>query len=104
MLTKRVSVAEARANLSNLLGGVHYSKEAVMVERNGKPFAVVVSPEEYQTLKAQQERAWQAVDQVKQRNADKSPEEVLADVTAEVEAVRQEMYEQRTKPAKKNRR
>jgi hypothetical protein len=27
---------------------VYYSKEVVIVERNGKPFAVVISPEEYQ--------------------------------------------------------
>ena len=45
------------------------------------------------SLEAQQERAWQTVDRVRRRNTAKSPEEVLADVTAEVEAVRQTMYE-----------
>jgi len=87
MIVKRISVAQARANFSNLLGGVHYSKEEVIVERKGKPFAVVISPEQYQSLKAQQEAAFQRLDQLAERNADKDPNE-------EVEAVRQERYEQ----------
>jgi prevent-host-death family protein len=100
MLVKRISVAQARANFSDLLGGVYYSKEAVMVERKGKPFAVVISPEDFERL---QEQAWKTVDRVRERNADKDPDEVLADVTAEVEAVRQEMYE-RAKGVSKSRR
>jgi prevent-host-death family protein len=103
MLVRRISVAEARANFSTLLGGVHYSKEAVIVERKGKPFAVVISPEQYQNLQKQQERAWKAVERVQERNADKSAEEVLEDVTAEVEAVRQERYEQRKRAKKSSR-
>lgn len=74
-----------------------------MVERKGKPVAVVIPPEQYQKLQEQQERAWEAVDRVRERNADKDPDEVLADVTAEVEAVRQEMYE-RAKGVSKRRR
>jgi prevent-host-death family protein len=105
MFVRRISVVDARANFSSLLGGVHYSKEAVMVERNGKPFAVVVSPEEYQQIQERQERAWKSVERLQELNADKDPEEVLADVTAEVEAVRQERYEQQQrKAAKKSRR
>jgi prevent-host-death family protein len=105
MLAKRISVREARANFSTLLGGVHYSQEAVIVERKGKPFAVVISPEEYQKIQERQERAWKSVERLQELNADKDPEEVLADVTAEVEAVRQERYEreQQRKAAKKSR-
>ena len=105
MLSRRISVAEARANFSTLLGGVHYSQEAVIVERKGKPFAVVISPEEYQKIQERQERAWKSVERLQELNADNDPEEVLADVTAEVEAVRQERYEQQhRKAAKKSRR
>ena len=103
MLVRRISVAEARANFSTLLGGVHYSQEAVIVERKGRPFAVVISPEQYESLRAQQERAWKTVERIQERNADKSPEEVLADVTAEVEAIRQERYEQRKRAKKSSR-
>jgi hypothetical protein len=33
MLTKRMSAREARANFSDLLGQVFYTKEAVIVEK-----------------------------------------------------------------------
>lgn len=43
----------------------------------------------------EEERAWAVVERVRDHNADKDPDEILADVTAEVEAVRQELYERR---------
>src|SRR6266516_2269132 len=97
MLVKRISVAEARANFSTLLGGVHYSQEAVIVERKGKPFAVVISPEQYQNIQKQQEAAVQRLQKLAARNADKDPDQVLAEVTKEVEAVRQESYAKQKK-------
>lgn len=71
----------------------------MIVERNGKLVVVVISPEQFATLDKGRERFWATVDQIRQRNADKDPDEVLADVTREVEAIRQEMYEQRTQRA-----
>ncbi|MBI3978260.1 MAG: type II toxin-antitoxin system Phd/YefM family antitoxin [Chloroflexi bacterium] len=93
-MARRMSARDARANFSELLGTVYYTKEPVIVERKGKPFAVVISPEQYEVLKREQERAWATVDQVRERNLDKDPDEVLRDVTTEVEAVRHEMHEE----------
>ena len=44
---------------------------------------------------AERERLWQTVDRVRQRNADKDPNAILVEVTAEVDAVRQERYGRR---------
>lgn len=30
------------------LGSIHYGNETVIVEKSGKPFAVVISPEQYE--------------------------------------------------------
>ena len=103
MLAKRMSVREARANFSDLLGLVYYTKEPVIVEKKGRPFAVVISPEQYESLEKEQERAWTVVDRVRERNADKEPDEVLREVTAEVETVRQEMYEEEKRTGKRRR-
>jgi prevent-host-death family protein len=91
---RKMSVGEARANFSELLGLVYYTKEPVLVERKGKPFAVVISPDQYAMLEKELERAWQTVDRVRERNAEKNPDEVFQDVTATVEAVRQEIHEE----------
>lgn len=98
MLAKTMSAREARANFSDLLGSVFYTKEPVIVEKKGKPVAVVISTEDFQRLREQQEQSWAAVAKVQERNKDKEPEEVLSDVTAEVEAVRQKMYEEKGSP------
>ena len=64
---------------------------AVIVERKGKPVAVVISPDEYARYhQAEEERRWQVVERIQERNADKDPDDVLRDVTETVEEVRQE--------------
>ena len=63
------------------------------MKRSRKRPTSVAGPGPSLGSEAEQERAWQTVQRVQDRNAAISPEEVLADVTAEVEAVRQTMYE-----------
>lgn len=103
MPARRMSAREARANFGDLLGMVFYTREPVIIEKKGRPFAVVISPEQYESMQKERERAWTVVDRVRERNIDKEPEEVLRDVTAEVEAVRQEMYEAEKRPSKRRR-
>jgi prevent-host-death family protein len=90
-----MSAAGARAQFSELLGSVYYTKEAVILQRKGKPYAVVISPEDYERLLQQKRQDWSLIEQVQALNDDKEPDEILADVTREVEAVRQESYAQR---------
>ena len=95
MVVRRMSSKEARANFSELLGSVYYTKEPVIVEKKGKPYAVLISPEQFARLEQVRERAWAAIDQLRERNEDKDPDEVLRDVTDVVEQVRQERYQRR---------
>jgi len=95
-VTKHVSVGEARANLSDLIGTVYYGNEPVVVERKGKPMAVLISPEQYEQYQAQvKERFFSAVDAVQRLNVDEDPDEVLRDVTEIVDQVRQERYDRK---------
>jgi prevent-host-death family protein len=95
-----MSSKDARANFSELLGLVYYTKAPVVVERKGKPFAVVISPDQYAMLEKELERSWQTLQQVQEQNADKDPEEVLRDVTEVVETVRQKRHGKPTKTPK----
>ena len=95
-MTKRLSVKEARANFSDLLGLVYYGKEPVVIEKKGRPVAVLISPEQWDRYQQQlKERFFEAVDRVQDRNADADPQEVEHDVTEAVEEVRRERYAQR---------
>lgn len=98
---RTVSARQARDNFSDLLGSVYYAKEAVVVEKQGKPVAVVISPEAYARLQTQEaeraqaarERFRRAAERIGERNRDTDPDEVLAAVTEVVEEVRRERYE-----------
>lgn len=99
-----MSSREARANFSELLGSVYFTKNPVIVEKKGKAMAVVISPDQYKQLEKIKADGWAVVDEIRKRNADKDPDEVYKDVTAVVEEVRQEMYEAEKKKASKRRR
>lgn len=49
-MTKIVPFTEARAGLSELLDEIGERHEHVVVTRNGRPAAVVLSPEEYEVI------------------------------------------------------
>lgn len=93
-MVKTLSTADARASFSDVLNSVYYTKEPVVVERKGRPVAVIISPEEYEAFQRDREaRDWAIIERVQARNADRDPDEILAEVTAVVEEVRQERYE-----------
>ena len=88
---------QARNNLSQLLGTVHYGNETLIVVKLGKPFAVAISPQQYDRYKELfRERAVQATERVQQRDEHPDPHQVERDITAVVEEVRQERYDQHT--------
>lgn len=92
-MTKTVSTAEARANLGDVLNGVYYTKEPVIVQKKGKTVAVIISPEEYERYQREEDaRDWAIIQEFGKRNADKDPDQGMVDVTAEVEAVRRERH------------
>ncbi len=93
-MVKHMSSREARANFADLLGAVYYTGEAVVVEKKGKPVAVVISPAAYQALQEASARDWAVIEDLQAANADRDPDEVLADATAAVQEVRAERYGQ----------
>jgi prevent-host-death family protein len=89
-----VNVTEARDNLSELLGRVKFGEDIVTVEKKGKPYAVIMNPDEYERYKDIARKNLQTtIDAVQANNADVNAEQVLEDVTQTVERVRQERYE-----------
>jgi prevent-host-death family protein len=95
MTRNSVSLTQARANLSEILGRVKFGEDIVTVEKKGKPYAVIISPKQYETYqKAAKEKLFALSEKMQSRNTEYSKEEVMQDVTEAVEAVRQERYDQ----------
>lgn len=93
-----MTAKQARDNFTDLLGRVYYGKESVVVERKGRPFAVVISPESFERYKkAMKEEFFKIVDEIQSRNAHFTEDEVMKDITQAVEEVRQELYDKAKK-------
>jgi antitoxin YefM len=48
---KTLSVSEAKMKLSGLIDALSATDEEVMITKNGRPAAILVSPEEFESLK-----------------------------------------------------
>jgi prevent-host-death family protein len=79
MVTRRISAKEARNNFSGLLGSVRYSGEPVIVEKKGRPFAVLISLEEFERFQTiAKERFFEVAREIQQDNEEADPDEVLS--------------------------
>jgi len=68
-MQRTVSAQAARQRLGELLEGVYYRNDEVVIERAGKPMGVVISPERYAAMEQARQRV--STD-VKVRPADSS--------------------------------
>ena len=46
----RIAAADARNNFAEIIGRAHFAGEAFVVEKQGKPYAVVIGIDEYRRL------------------------------------------------------
>jgi len=100
---RTMSVRDARANFSELLGSVYYTNNPIVVEKKGKTVAVVVSPVQFKQLEKIKAEGWAVIDELRARNTGKDPDEVYREVTKITEEVRQEMYDKEQKKSKRSR-
>ena len=90
-----MSIEEAQTNFCEVANLVATTSEPVIVERQGRPVTVLISPEDYEQLRRQRrEQMWLAIDRIREANAGKNPDEEYAFITQVVEEVRQELYEE----------
>jgi prevent-host-death family protein len=90
-MAKTISTSEARTDFERLVASVGDTKEPVMVEGEGRPPVIVISLAEYeQLLHDEATRDWATIDELRRHNAGKDPDEVFADVTAEMRRERRQ--------------
>jgi prevent-host-death family protein len=70
-MKRTVSAMEARRSFGELLDGVRLRNDEVVIERNGKTVAVIVSPDRYEVMDGARSRFWELWDKV-QASADVS--------------------------------
>ena len=94
MTNMSINVTQVRDNFSEILGRVRFGEEIVTIEKKGKPYAVVMSPEEYGRYKEAAKKAFAAtVSDIQSRNINVREDVVVADVSRAIAEVRQQAYE-----------
>lgn len=92
-----ISARDIQRGYKKIFDTVKKNKKPIVVMANNSPQAVIISLdmlEDYNRLQAEQD-FWTTVNQMRAKNADKDPDEILKDITTEVEAVRAEGYEKK---------
>ena len=85
---RKVSAVEARKRLGEILEGVYYRGDEVVIERAGKPMAVVIPAGRYETMERSRERLFDLIERNWERNKDIPYEEVQREVEQAIRGVR----------------
>lgn len=90
-MKRKLSAVEARKHFGELLEGVFYRGDEVVIERAGKVMAVVIPAYLYENIERSRERLWELIELAHERNKDVPPEEIeeaIAEAIREVRAGR----------------
>ena len=88
-MEKTVGAFEARRRLGKLIEEAFYKNDAFIIERSGRPMAVIVSVEDYEKWQRQaKDRLFTLVDKARKNAATAPAETVERDVRAAVRATR----------------
>ena len=87
-MIKRMSAKEARDRFAEVLGQVHYGKNTIIVEKQGKPIVAVIDVEWYGRLTKAWEKPFKVLDRVWAKNRDKDFDQVQKDVAEAIAEVR----------------
>ena len=87
-MKRRLSAVEARRRLGEILEGVYYRGDEVVIERAGKVMAVVIPAERYEAMERSRERLFELIEKAQEKNKDVPYEVIAQEVAATVEEVR----------------
>ena len=87
---RTVTALDARRRLGELLESVYHRGDEVVIERAGKPMAVVIPADRYASLERDRERLWKFVEQAQAGNDDLSDADVTKAVDDAISQVRRD--------------
>jgi prevent-host-death family protein len=90
-MKRTISAVEARQNLGDVLSGVHYRNDEVVIERAGKPVAVLVPVKVYEGVLRRRERLYELIEKAHEGHSDVSAEEAERIAIEAVREYRQEL-------------
>jgi prevent-host-death family protein len=96
-MKRKLSAVEARKRLGEVLEGVYYRGDEVVIERAGRPMAVVIPAYLYENIERGRNRLWKMIEEAQERNKDVPYEVIEAEVETAIREVREEDAKNRRK-------
>jgi prevent-host-death family protein len=87
-MERELGITKARETLSDVVEQVQYQGATYIISRHGKPAAVVVPIEVYETWKRQRKAFFDAVRRLQSANEAMDPDRVMEDVLQAQQALR----------------
>lgn len=88
-----VSSKQARDNFSDLLGQVKFGQKVVTIQKQGKTYGILISPEQYEIYqKTAKNNFFSLINKIQSRNIKYNSDEVEKDINNTVKEVREELY------------
>jgi prevent-host-death family protein len=97
-MIKRMSAKEARDRFAEVLGQVHFGKNTIIVQKQGKPMVAVIDVEWYDRLTKAWDEPFKVLDRIWAKNRDKDLARVQKNVA---EAIAEARAKARTKSRKR---
>lgn len=88
-MKRKLSAVDARKQLGEILDGVYYRGDEVVIERAGKPMAVVVPARLYESIERSRERLFELIERTQKLNRDVDPAVIEAEIAEAIREVRQ---------------
>ena len=92
-MKRKLSAVEARRRLGEILEGVYYRGDEVVIERAGKPMAVVIPAERYESMERSRERLFELIEKAQERNKDVPYEVIEREIELAIREVREQRYD-----------
>lgn len=89
-MEKSINSSSLRSKLSPILDDVQFNRDNYIIERNGRPAAVIVPVNIYENWKQSRRRFFEIVEEIQAANKDADPDEVMELVLEAQQAVRTE--------------
>jgi len=97
MSRKVLDTSAVRDHLGEILDEAHYQGNEFVIQRRGKPLAVIIPYSRYEQMEKRREAAFRVFHEIWEANKDADPNEVAEVVEQEVEKMRAERRRQRAR-------
>ena len=88
-MTQTMKASQARDQWSKIINRVYRKETRVLVERSGVPVAAIVSASDLEQLRRLEEEEVKALERMRAAFADKTEDQIVADVGQVIDEVRQ---------------